>query len=364
MQAFDKHYDSNERMIIVRDVEEARLVLGSQNFIVPDLGSYLAKLEAATDESFTFTKLFINVSPFFLEGARHSELRALAMQFFEPKNITLWDEFLQHTIMQILHNMQGKKELDLVSEIAMPVFLDIAQPMLGLKPTEPEFFFHKAMKLQQLVEPMQSLKRIKQFESDLARLVNGLEPRHKQLNSISHVHTLPSFMTMMAEKTMMDEHTLNAFTITMFAAIAPLAQTAVNMLAYIYTHHDGIAPNEDEFHGAFDIYLAKATAPKYIHRTALVDHYVGDKSVTAGKTVLIDMQALAGDAIPGMACPHRMPFGLGQHFCVGSALSKKVLKILVPLFIKQYPRLKLGQAQRNDANLIAHEFLSFCVTPE
>ena len=173
MNTFDKCYESNDRMIIVNDMNIAREVLGSDNFKVPNLGDYLSKVEAATDDAFTVTKRFIGVSPFFLDGPRHAKLRMLAMRFFEQKNIARWDTFLTLNMQQMVDALKDKQDIELTADIAIPIFLNIAQPMLGLYPKTPDYFFTKAMKLQQLVEPMQSLKRIRQFESDLDTLVNG-----------------------------------------------------------------------------------------------------------------------------------------------------------------------------------------------
>ena len=164
---------------------------------------------------------------------------------------------------------------------------------------------------------------------------------------------------MMADSGEFDDKELSPFAITLFAAIAPLAQTAVNMIAYIYTHHTGVAPSTADFTAQFDHYLAKAIAPKYIHRTAIESIMLDSQWVEAGKTVLIDIQGLTDSASPDMACAHRMGFGFGKHFCVGAALSKKVLKTLVPSFLSQFPTLNPGDADINEENLIANEYRYF-----
>ena len=363
MNTFDKCYESNDRMIIVNDMNIAREVLGSDNFKVPNLGDYLSKVEAATDDAFTVTKRFIGVSPFFLDGPRHAKLRMLAMRFFEQKNIARWDTFLTLNMQQMVDALKDKQDIELTADIAIPIFLNIAQPMLGLYPKTPDYFFTKAMKLQQLVEPMQSLKRIRQFESDLDTLVNGLDKDAAAIAQRPGAQDLPTFMEMMAQTEALNEDELNAFVITLFAAIAPLAQTAVNMIVHIYSQHDGVAPSNAEFVAQFDTYLATSTAPKYIHRTAIDDIMIGDQLVAAGKTVLIDMQALAANASAQGHSPSRLAFGLGKHVCVGAPLSKKVLKSLLTLFMAQFPRLELGDAKINDANLIANEYLYYHVSP-
>lgn len=359
----ERALENNDRMVIVNNMQLARAILSSNTFAVPNLYNFLTRLEECTEESFETTKLFINTSLFFLENEQHENLRKHAMVFFSNKNIARWDSFLLSHLTNMVDGIDIRQRVNLVDSIAVPIFKKIARPMLGLFPNEEESFDTKAMMLQQLVEPMQSLSRLKKFESDLAGLLHNLRNQSDKAFVVREHCNNDSFLEMMLKDGSMNEIECQAFAVSMFAAIAPLAQTAVNMLAHIYTINAGNAISEKCFLDNFEEYLWFATAPKYIHRIALQDEIIEGITFEQGKTILLDIHAVSAAFPKEHTCPNYVSFGAGKHLCVGASLSKRVLKILVPLFMKRFPKVRVGESKINDSNLIANEFNYFYMYP-
>ncbi len=371
----------NQRMIQITRYQDAEAILRNPNFQIPDLHDFLTQLSTASGQSLESTLTIVNVAPFFLEGEKHRTVRQLALKYFNNKQLECWDDFFSHQLTDLVNTLPEQQTFDLVQDVAYPLFERIARPMLGVNPEDTATFDAKASVLQQLVEPMQSLRKLKAFEQDCELLLNMLktapEPLPDSINGIA-IPTTPLLPKLLADKAM-EPNACYGFAIAMFAALAPLAQTTVNLLGQFILQQasgqttDAINQHFDQY---FDNCVLHALAPRFIHRIAFEDCTVDEQTVKKGDTVLIDIQKTveyAADNDDNAAVnlsDHQykllkhLSFGAGGHFCVGAHLSKRILKQLIPLFIKKYPRLTINHVEYDDSNNIAWACKTLTVTPQ
>jgi cytochrome P450 len=355
----------NSRMKIITNSRDADMVLRHKSFEIPNLYQYLENLEKASGESFKMTRCFVNAAPFFLENERHQLIRKLALAFLHNKNLVKWDAFISHQIHNLISVIPKGQGIDLVQVVGYPLFDRIARPLLGVYPKDCELFDSKATVLQRLVEPMQSIRKLNMFEADFDLLVNMLiEVSNDKKPEKIDGFELPdcSLLTQLLNSKPLDEISCYAFSIAMYAALAPLVQTTVNMLAIILMEHQGQPLSEQDFKDNFDRLVHLATAPKYIHRIAKENIHIGDCDVEQGTTILIDIQqAFDVDVRCLEKLSKHFSFGAGAHFCVGAQLSKRILKELIPCFLQKFSSIEVVEHEIDAQNSIAYAYKKFIV---
>lgn len=353
-------FENKDGMIIVRDYQTAMEILRHPAFIVPDLSNFLGRLSLASHRDFSTLRFFIDTSPFFLEGERHSYLRHLGQSFLGNKFLTPWKPFFSRQIEKIFLKQQNVKEFDLVSTVGNSVFTNILRPFLGVYPVDVAAFDHKAIVLQRLIEPMLSINKLHQVNADLKGLMSNLDLNVAREDNLESV-----FASLLREENdyalTMDEK--KAFVIILYAATAPLAQTIVNILTRLY--EDGsCSVTADFFLENMDYYIWQAAAPVFIHRVALQNTNLNRHSVKKGNTVLIEISSsFRGDEERKNGCPvmsnmKGLAFGHGNHFCLGAFLSKMLIMEFVPKFIEHFPQLQIVSKERDLSNHIARAYSS------
>lgn len=357
----------NPNMMFVTDYKLALQVLKSEYFEIPNLYAYLERLEKAAGKSFEMTRCFVNASPFFLENARHKMLRQVAVEFLSGSKLKQWDAFFSQKIKCIIDELPEEKAFDLVANVGMPIFDKIARPLLGVYPSNKTDFDRIATVLQRMVEPMLPLKQRLQSESDFRYLIEMLEvasTKRPSQNNIG-VSELPtnSLLEQVQIDKPFDQLTCYAFVTAMYAALAPLVQTAVNMLARIYSENNGRALSALQFEEQFDRLLHLATAPRYIHRIAKKNMELEEVKINEGTTVLIDIQQAVITSEGENKISKHLDFGFGAHFCVGAMLSKRILKELVPMFMMRFTQLEILRITTDDELNIAYAYKHFMVSP-
>lgn len=356
-------FEDKDGMIIIRDYDSAMEVLRNPTFIVPDMSSFLCRLSSASNRDLATLRLFIDTSPFFLEGERHSTLRHLGQFFLGHKFLTPWKQFFSEQIEKILLELQDKRDFDLVETIGNSIFTDFLRPFLGVYPLDVEAFDRKAIVLQRLIEPMLSINKLQQVNTDLSELLSNLDLNISREDSLESVFA--ALLKGDSDYTLtMDEK--KAFVIILYAATAPLSQTIVNILTKLY--EDGSCLITAEFFlENIDYYILKAAAPVFIHRVALQPTNVGQYSINQGNTVLIEISSSfhrgeeSNVGCPVMPNVRGLAFGYGSHFCLGAFLSKLLIKEFIPKFIRQFPRLEILSKESDLSNHIAHAYVSVSV---
>lgn len=354
----------NPRMIIVDDLELAEAILRHPSLQIPNLYEFLERIESASDESLQMMRCFVNASPFFLENERHMLLRRLSMQFLSHKKLLAWDEFISQQIEALVDDIDETAPFDLVTQLGEPIFNRIARPMLGVFPSDNASFDRIATMLQRLIEPMLSLRKLRAFEQDFQALIAMLlatenNPAPTQMCGID----IPceSLLTQVLRDKPLDKISCYAFATAMYAALAPLVQTSVNMVATIYVENEGQALSTEAFDAQFERLIHTSAAPKYIHRIAQKAVCINGVDIAEGATVLIDIQATENKSADSARMHKHLGFGSGTHFCVGATLSKRILKQLVPYFMQRFPTLTLQQQEVDVENSIAYAYRLFMV---
>ena len=225
MMKMNSKFDNKEGIVFVNDYSLSKAILDSENFQVPDLYGFLSRLEHATDISFKHLKLNIWCSPFFLEGERQQEIRKLYFKYINNTTLKLWKPFIDQAIESVIETIPENASFDVVTAIGEKIFTRIARPMLGVFPKNEALFDEKAMTLQRLVEPMLSIKKLQAIDKDLSELMAQLHGTEMAIE----LKDMPtdSLLTALVKSEIIPTDEAYALVTTLYAAMAPLAQSVV-----------------------------------------------------------------------------------------------------------------------------------------
>jgi len=350
---------NKEHMIIVRNYDTAAQILRHPSFIVPDLIDYLDRLAEATGHDFAMLRLFVNSSPFFLEGSRHALLRKVGSSFLSSETYAQWQPFFQREIDIFINDLSDLDEFDLVEKIGVPIFSKLLKPFLGIHPVDTKAFDSKAMVLQRLIEPMLSIRKLQQVNTDLMELMESLQPDSPK---ISHDSMLYRLLQGNDELSVEEK---KAYTIVLYAAVAPLAQTIINILVNLYEGESETTP--EQFYERVDTHIWKSAAPIFIHRMATHDIEVNGLNIKTGNTVLIEIgssfkeEGRQKNEKPAAVSAKNFAFGQGVHHCLGALFSRNLILEIVPRFLTAYPKMRIKFKKADDANHIARAYESVIV---
>lgn len=345
-------FENKEGIIIIKDFDTAISILKDSSFVVPDLLSFLDKLSEASNIDLSTLRLFTTMSPFFLEGEKHQYLRSIGQVYLGTKYYEKWLPFFQNTIDKILNRINSLEEFDLIQELNIPIFTELLKPYLGIYSNNEKDFDKKAIVLQRLIEPMLSINKLKLVNSDLKELIDSLD--------LEKTHNQDSIFKDLLDNNIelsLDEK--KAYIIVLYAAIAPLAQTIINIIVYLCENKPNIS--KKDFLNNIDYYIWKCAAPIFIHRIAVEDKIINNTFIKKGNTLLIDISTSIKNHKNN--CPmenKNFAFGHGKHLCLGAFISRSLISEIVPRFLDTIS-LKILSKEKDKTNHIANSYMKIIV---
>jgi len=351
-----KKFENKEGIIIIDDFNLAMQILRSESFIVPDLLNFLDRLMNASGADLSVLRLFTNVSPFFLEGDRQIYLRKISQPFLGQESYDNWLPFFKSKIDEIIIKLKTVNTFDLIDCVSTPIFTHILKPFLGIYSHDEKTFDEKAIVLQRLIEPMLSLNKLKQVNKDLTNLMNNLN-----LELVVQQDSDSIFNQLLNSEYNLSLEEKKAYIVVLYAAIAPLAQTIINILVHVYESKEIITSKF--FLENIDYYIWKCAAPIYIHRVSLKDIELNELKIKKGNTVLIDIASSYKNlnGTKNQSCPFSerdiktLPFGNGKHHCLGAFLSKSLISEFIPRFLDNL-NLEIIDKEKDNTNHIANSY--------
>lgn len=323
----------------ITDPAAARAIaIDDARFAPPGMEAHLVALQKASGHDLSTAIRIARNAPFFLSGERHSRIRLLAFEVLGTNRLARWEPWIQAAVERNLDRLAEVAEPDLVRDFCDPLFREICQPILGIHPRDPETFNRLAPLLQEVLEPLRSMRailRVQEFFDILLAQFDEVMPA-------SFAHHPPSLLSHLAAHGDDDydalDHKATALvfygasfnsTHTLANAIHALASTPVGARdhlgdpAWIAAHLDReIVPN--------------AASPRFIYRLAQVSGEVGGCPFAAGDT----MQLQLGVINEHLGAGH-LAFGHGLHRCPGATLSRIILRRAIPALFARFPALTL-----------------------
>lgn len=320
------------RLVEIRDHDEARGIVSDDNtWAPPQMEPYLQAVSQRSEKDMSTALLIARNAMFFMSGPRHSEIRLATANLLGGNKIVRWRPHIEEQTIQALERLSNSSDADLISDFSEPLFRGIAQPILGVRPSDQRRFDALAPKLQDGLEPwlpLRDLYELQEFFTELTALISDAPESEKSATSLLDDLCAADLQNYNAVD-------LRAFVLVLYGASFNLSHTLGNILHYgltlsmqqraQFSDPDWIKQNLEQL-------ISLCASPKYIYRMARKAAQAGDIPVRQNETLRLQLLQINRGIGTG-----NLAFGHGLHRCIGAALTKEVLRAALPRFFATFP---------------------------
>lgn len=295
--------------------------------------------------------MFIGMDP-----PMHDRIKALFQRAFTPKAIARHEDAIREITDGVLDRLAGREECDLVTDLAQPVVARVIGSFMGLDPEDDKPWADAINTLLGFGDPVLNPGGIDQLVMEhippmyekcmqlvAARRANPTEDMMSVLvfaeidgDMLTDLEIFAGFVLMMAAG---NDSTKATYTSTMRALMENPDQRDLLL------NDLSLVPS------AVEEALRMFPAFAHFRRTATKDTVLGGCPIKKGDKVAMwypssnrdEDRYEDPDRFDVTRNPEHQAFGAGgRHFCLGTALARLELKILVEETVKRFPRMELA----------------------
>ena len=337
------------RLWEVVDPKVARAIaVDDARFSPPGMEPHLIALQEASGRDLSTAIRVARNAPFFQSGPRHAQMRLLGFEALGSNRLVAWTPLIDAEIERALDGLANRPDADLVADFCEPLFRAVCQPIMGLRPRDPEVFNRLAPQLQEVLEPLRSLRSILKVQEMVEVLLGQFDEGGLAVTAGQPTSLLGYLAASGWDQ--MDAEDRKAFVLVLYGASFNVAHTLANAilaLASAPADQRGDPADPAWMTAHLDSRIVPAAAsPRFIYRIARVSGELEGMAFAPGDT----MQLQLADINQGLGAGH-LAFGHGLHRCIGAALSRLMIRKAVPALFARYPDLRfIGQEPRYVAN--------------
>lgn len=327
------------RLWQVTDPRAARAIaVDDDRFSPPGMEPHLIALQEASGRNLSTAIRVARNAPFFQSGPRHARMRLLGFEALGSNRLAGWTPRIDAEIERALDGLQDRPEVDLVADFCGPLFRAVCQPIMGLEPREPEVFNRLAPLLQEVLEPLRSLRAILRVQEMVDILLLQFDEPAPAASDDQPASLLQHLVTSGWDE--MDALDRKAFVLVLYGASFNVAHTlanAIHAIASVPADERGEPANPDWISAHLDSRIVPlAASPRFIYRIARVTGELEGMDFAPGDTMQLKLADINRDLGAG-----HLAFGHGLHRCIGAALSRIVIRRAIPALFARYPDLRL-----------------------
>ena len=292
--------------------------------------------------------MFIGMDP-----PKHDRIKNLFQRGFTPKAIAAHEGDIRDITTGVLDGLEGRESCDLVNDVAQPVVSRVIGSFMGLDPDDDKPWATAINQLLGFGDPDLNPKGIealvaedipKMFEKCMALIVDRRENPGTDLTSVL-VHAEVD------GDTLTDEEIFSGFILLMAAGNDSTKATyssAMRALMEDPAQKQMLVDDPLLVPGAVEEALRMFPAFAHFRRTTLADAELNGKKIKKGEKVALWYPSSNRDedeyddpeGFDVLRNPEHQAFGAGgRHFCLGTALARLELKILIEETLARYPNI-------------------------
>lgn len=322
----------------VGDHDLARRIAADDTvFGPPDMTEHLRSLQIASGKDLSVAIRIARNAPFFLSGERHRAIRLLTLDIMGNNRLPAWTPFIDETVEGLLEALSSGRDADLIGDFCEPLFRTVTQHVLGLHPSDPARFDAIAPNLQDLLEPLLSLRNIVRLQGVCAELLDLTAAGQRQLRPDLPPSLLARLIAQAPEG--FDRDDCHALALVLYGASFNIAYTLGNALRRLADiPSDRRVELLDPSNAGWldrDV-LPNAASPRFIYRTARIDGEIDHVTFTRGDTMQLHLDQINA----GRGAGH-LALGHGLHRCLGASLARLLMRRALPAFTARFPNFTL-----------------------
>jgi cytochrome P450 len=299
--------------------------------------------------------MFIGMDP-----PKHDRLKALFQAGFTPKRIAAHEEAIREIVTGTLDKLEGRETCDLVTDVAQPAVSRVIGSFMGI-PEEDDATWAELMNMALAANDPDYSPNVEDVEATIQEAVQQIFARCSELIAARRDNPTDDLTTVLVnaevEGQRLEEHEIVMGFFLLVAAgndsTKATYSSAMRALMQNPDQRQQLVDDPSLVPSAVEEALRMFPAFAHFRRTATKDVELGGQQIKEGDKVVMWYASSNRDESryqdPDRFDVHRNPdhqaFGAGgRHFCLGAALARLELKILLEETLARYPNIEMAGA--------------------
>ncbi len=292
--------------------------------------------------------MFIGMDP-----PKHDRLKALFQAGFTPKRIAAHEEEIRRIVVRVLDRLEGREECDLVTEVAQPAVSRVIGSFMGI-PEEDDAVWADLMNMALAANDPDYSPSVDDVEATIQEAIKLIFDRCGKLIAERRENPTDDLTSVLVhaevEGQKLEEHEIvMGFFLLVAAGNDSTKATYSSAMRALMENPDQralLVEDPSLIPGAVEEALRMFPAFAHFRRTATEDAELGGQQIKKGDKVVMwypssnrdESRYEDPDRFDVLRNPEHQAFGAGgRHFCLGTALARLELKILLEETLARYP---------------------------
>ena len=297
--------------------------------------------------------MFIGMDP-----PKHDRIKALFQAGFTPKRIADHEEEIRRIVAGVLDRLEGRDSCDLVTEVAQPAVSRVIGSFMGI-PEEDDAAWAELMNMALAANDPDYSPDVSSVEATIQEAIQQVFERCSAMIAERRENPTDDLTSVLVhaevEGQQLEEHEIvMGFFLLVAAGNDSTKATYSSAMRALMENPDQrrlLLDDPSLIPGAVEEALRMFPAFAHFRRTATKDTELGGKEIKEGDKVVMwyassnrdESRYEDPDRFDVLRNPEHQAFGAGgRHFCLGTALARLELKILLEETLARYPNTEIA----------------------
>jgi cytochrome P450 len=296
--------------------------------------------------------MFIGMDP-----PKHDRLKALFQAGFTPKRIAAHEQAIREIVVGVLDRLDGRETCDLVTDVAQPAVSRVIGSFMGI-PEEDDAAWADLMNMALAASDPDYTPEIETVEETIQTAIQEVFSRCGKMIAERRENPTDDLTSVLVHAEVdgerLEEHEIvMGFFLLVAAGNDSTKATYCSSMRALMEHPDQrrlLVEDPSLVSGAVEESLRMFPAFAHFRRTATKDVELGGQQIKQGDKVVMwyassnrdESRYEDPDRFDVLRNPDHQAFGAGgRHFCLGTALARLELNILLEETLARYPDMEL-----------------------
>jgi len=297
--------------------------------------------------------MFIGMDP-----PKHDRLKALFQAGFTPKRIAAHEEPIREIVVRVLDRLEGRETCDLVTDVAQPAVSRVIGSFMGISEEDDRAWADLMNTALAASDPDYS-PSVDNVEETIQKAIEQVFARcstmiaERRENPTDDLTSVLVHAEIDGEK-LEDHEIVMGFFLLVAAGNDSTKATYCSSMRALIEHADQrqlLLEDPSLIPGAVEESLRMFPAFAHFRRTATRDTVLNGQEIKKGEKVVMwyassnrdETRYEDPDRFDVLRNPEHQAFGAGgRHFCLGTALARLELRILLEETLARYPKMELA----------------------